>query len=649
MVLRMNEIYPQNVFSKETNPLSPTIMCNAFSQSVACLAVDMEIKLIVYKLFDKYVVRNIGRLYHDINEMFIAAGILPTIKYKMPVVKASGSSAPNQRAKLENEEPVQAPVAAKPQTGSQQVASAPAAAASAQATIQGPANVFESMRAALYQYRGEPLPHSPHPVSSDAASISQGLPGAPEAGTLGGSEAPGSTATNPDAAGMVFGGNAYYVTSDIISGLSSIQNNTAIASFYGGSQNSGEVIKNKVLQAVVSTQGGDDERSLNTSDADVIDIVSMMFDYILNDKSIPERTKTVIARLQIPLVKVAILDKTFFSKKSHPARALLNELAYASNVLDSEYDDADTLFAEVERVVGRVLDDFDSNIELFAELLNEFQDFLATEVQANKLAEQMVLDVKQKVADEIEKRLRRHKVPAAVNRFIVGPWKDVMNIIGIRDGCEGIAWNTTTTFLDDLIWSVQPKLFGEDRKQLSRLIPRILPSIREGLALLDNSEFDVPAFLQKLQQLHLRALHVEQDSAKSRDSFMVELMNDIESQENQHDRFEFDMNDPQLQQSQFFNAVNTMAVGTWVEFEAEQGKQCGKLTWKCDFTGEYTFMNRMYKVVADIGMRELINRMESGHARIVEDVPLFDRAVDAIISGMKHMTGGAGQAQPAAN
>ena len=238
-----------------------------------------------------------------------------------------------------------------------------------------------------------------------------------------------------------------------------------------------------------------------------------------------------------------------------------------------------------------------------------------------------------------------------MSRFILGPWKDVMNIIGVRDQCEGIAWNTTTTFLDDLIWSVQPKLFGEDRKQLSRLIPRILPSIREGLALLNDTTFDVPAFLQDLQQLHLKALHVDPHSAKSsdRDSFMIELMDDIQSQENQHDRFEFDMNDPQLQQSQFFNAVNTMAVGTWVEFESELGIKRGKLTWKCDFTGEYTFMNRMYKLIADLTMRELIHRMESGQARIVEDVPLFDRAVDAIISGMKHMTGSGGQVQSAAN
>ncbi len=623
MVLRMNEACQKSVFSKESNPLSPTIICNAFSRSVACISASLEIKLIVYKLFEKFVVRNIGQLYREINEMFIAAGILPTIKYKVPLVNASESVARKTQEvpHTAKSTQVQQPSLAQPHQ--------PQATAPVPGVPQNSASVFESIRQALYQYRGEPPPNDLH--NSSAAA--------------------GMAASNGD--DTVTGNGTYYVTSDIIAGLSSIQSNTAIASFHGGSQNSGEVIKGKVLQAVVQTHDGEKEKSLNNTDADVIDIVSMMFDYILNDKSLPNRTKAVIARLQIPMVKVAILDKAFFNKKTHPARALLNELAYASNVLDSEYDDAETLFAEVERVVRRVLDEFDSNIELFSELLSEFLEFLATEVQANKLAEQMILEAKQKVADEIEKRLQRHPVPAAVSRFILGPWKDVMNIIGIRDQCEGIAWNTTTTFLDDLIWSVQPKLFGEDRKQLGLLIPRILPSIREGLALLEGNNFDLPEFLQELQQIHLQALHVEQPSATAEledeesNSVTDELMDNAISHGNKHDSFEFDMNDSQLRKSKFFDSVRAMQIGTWVEFESAPGRKRGKLTWKCDFTGEYTFMNRMYKVVADLSMRELIQQLDAGTARITENTPLFDRAVNAIVTSMKNITGSSEQAQPA--
>jgi len=626
MVLRMNEVAARE-FDKESNPLSPNIICNAFSQAVACLSSNLEIKLIVYKLFDKFVARKIGQIYHEVNEMFVAAGVLPTIKYKKPVVKTAESS-----VRKRQEEPPSKPAAQAQQSTPGQPPQAHQTPDSSSNPV--PSNVFDSIRQVLHQSRGEPLPHG---FGSNSAATAGNI-ASTRHGTPTGAEAGGSA-----------GGGMFYVSSDIIAGLSSIQNNTAIASFHGGSKNSGEVIKTKVLQAVVQHGGGDD-KSISHSDADVIDIVSMMFDYILNDKSLPERTKTVIARLQIPMVKVAIMDKSFFNKKTHPARALLNELAYASNVLDSDYDDADTLFNEVERVVGRVLNEFDSNIELFSQLLTEFLEFLASELQANKLAEQMVIEAKQKVADEIEKRLQRHQVPVAVSRFIFGPWKDVMNTIGIRDQCEGIAWNTTTTFLDDLIWSVQPKLFSEDRKQLGLLIPRILPSIREGLALLEHNDFDLPAFLQELQQIHLQALHVEKPRSRQLDvpgSDMDDFMEDIISQGNKQDRFEYDMNDPQLKQSKFFDIVLAMPVGNWVEFDSSQGKKRGKLTWKCDFTGEYTFMNRMYKVVADLSMRELINRLDAGSARIVEDVPLFDRAVDAIINSMKQMTGSTGQAQPA--
>jgi hypothetical protein len=53
-------------------------------------------------------------------------------------------------------------------------------------------------------------------------------------------------------------------------------------------------------------------------------------------------------------------------------------------------------------------------------------------------------------------------------------------------------------------------------------------------------------------------------------------------------------------------------------------------------------MDRMYKVVADVGMRDLIHSLEGGKARIVDEVPLFDRAVDAVINGMKNYMGAKG-------
>ena len=80
-----------------------------------------------------------------------------------------------------------------------------------------------------------------------------------------------------------------------------------------------------------------------------------------------------------------------------------------------------------------------------------------------------------------------------------------------------------------------------------------------------------------------------------------------------------------------------MALGTWVEFAAPESerRRRGKLAWKCDFTGDYTFVDRKFKVVADLNYRQLAEEFQLGRATMVEDVPLFDRALDSVIGGIK--------------
>src|SRR5690606_40996119 len=70
-------------------------------------------------------------------------------------------------------------------------------------------------------------------------------------------------------------------------------------------------------------------RVVGEVDEDVINLVSMLFEFILDDRTLPDSLKALIGRLQIPLLKVAVLDQSFFSRGSHPARRLLNEIATA--------------------------------------------------------------------------------------------------------------------------------------------------------------------------------------------------------------------------------------------------------------------------------------------------------------------------------
>ena len=117
--------------------------------------------------------------------------------------------------------------------------------------------------------------------------------------------------------------------------------------------------------------------SMGRTDEDTVNLVGMLFDYILNDRNLAIPMKALIGRLQIPMLKVAILDKTFFNRTSHPARQLLNELSSAGIGWSSAAElKRDALYNKIESVVLRVLNNFSDDPEIFGTLVAELRNFV---------------------------------------------------------------------------------------------------------------------------------------------------------------------------------------------------------------------------------------------------------------------------------
>jgi hypothetical protein len=114
-------------------------------------------------------------------------------------------------------------------------------------------------------------------------------------------------------------------------------------------------------------------RVFGEADEDVINLLAMLFECMLDDRNLPDSLKALIGRLQIPLVKVAVLDKSFFSRSSHPARRLLNEIASAAMGWGACDDhERDVLYVRIDQVVQRLLNDFDDDPAIFSDLLADF-------------------------------------------------------------------------------------------------------------------------------------------------------------------------------------------------------------------------------------------------------------------------------------
>ncbi|MBI5463121.1 MAG: DUF1631 domain-containing protein [Gammaproteobacteria bacterium] len=608
--------------ARAKNPIGPEVICNAFREACGDVESGIKVKLIIMKLFDRYVVsEEMLPLYREINRLLIERSVLPELRHE---VKRANSP----RARPQN---------------------AAASAAGGANTTEGAAPSDEDVFATLQQLMFRAVPG--------------GVPG-------------GIVLGGPAGNGMGMGGGAGFMQT-----LTQLQqgNSELVAGGIGNLSNvdlmsgSVNVIRNIQSSAIVGNVGA--------ADGMIIDVVAMLFDYILDDTDIPPAMKALIGRLQIPMLKVGMLDKSFFSRKAHPARRLLNLLAEAAVGWNGEQDQA--LYKKVESVVQRVSIEFESDVSLFGTLLEDFEDFMSKERQkAAHLEEQSARMVqgkerlrlaKQRVRIEAERRCQT-AIPKFVRQFLVSYWQNLLLVTFIKEGEESIAWKRNLTTMDNLVWSLQPKTTALERDRLVKLLPSLLRLLREGMSLVSMREDDFQAFLEQLASTHaaiVNAVPRETGAAGvAGDTAMPLLVDDpltvlaVEDGEPvQEDRIvttatihrlvetgDIDVEeitlgdeDPAVQQieDEFIERVRGLQQGMWVEFTQDDGNNLrAKLTWISPVTGVYLFTNRQGLKACDKTLHGLAAELRRGNARVLDDAPLFDRAVNSLIDGLRKQAAG---------
>ncbi|MCB2039644.1 MAG: DUF1631 family protein, partial [Rhodoferax sp.] len=132
-----------------------------------------------------------------------------------------------------------------------------------------------------------------------------------------------------------------------------------------------------------------------------VDALAEVFDYVFADKAIPLQLKFVIGRLQIPVLKAALIDRDFFLSGEHPARQLVDALAAAAVGWVPESGETDPLYQQIDGTVRRVVAEFEADLALFRSLLAELEAFLqANQQQAEVRIEPAANDEQSKEARE---------------------------------------------------------------------------------------------------------------------------------------------------------------------------------------------------------------------------------------------------------
>jgi hypothetical protein len=625
LTTRLNALVSKKIDEKN-NPLGPRALCEAFLEACRDLGVEIKVKLIIFKLFEKSVLGDLDQLYAEVNQLLIAAGVLPELK-STPPRRNPERSAAGRGARTDG-------VAAADGSGG--------------VGDEGMQEVFGVLQSLLAEVRGSgmparELPAGAVPISSNdlmrlLSHIQQRLPG------------------QSAAAADEF---------DLRNQLESLLGRASAKS--GKARVVGEV------------------------DEDVINLVSMLFEFILDDRTLPDSLKALIARLQIPMLKVAVLDKTFFSRGSHPARRLLNEIASAAlGWVDQDDAQRDTLYQRIDQVVQRLLNDFADDPAIFAELLAEFVAFTGDERRRSDLLEQRTRDAeegrakselaRQQVEQALNQRLLGKTLPEAVVRLLQEAWSKVLMLTCLKHGVESEQWQTVLVTMDELVWSVEPHDDPQARLRLLEIVPGLLRSLREGLdsagidpfvtsefftrlevlhvqafqrfkrampAVVENAETSVPTLAEEAVQvlpaadvasvLPLLELPANAELEPVDEPAMVEVVEEIillapgERREQEVEAHLADDDEALLQ-------VDGLRVGSWVEFqEDEEHKLRCKLAAVIKPTGKFIFVNRTGMKVLEKTRMGLAVEFRRNAIRLLDDALLFDRALESVIGNLRRL------------
>ena len=277
--------------------------------------------------------------------------------------------------------------------------------------------------------------------------------------------------------------------------------------------NLGEAGTNNVLRELKGTSVG---ASMGQMDAMTLDIVAMIFDQLFDEPKIPVGVKGLLGRMQIPMLKVAIADKAFFSDKTHPARKMLDAIGEIAVRLPGDFNSSSPLFQEMEKLVNEVIEGYKDNTEIFNTVREKFHGLMIaedqrlakeTETAAKRIKEQEDLALAKAVAqNEIKERLRGKvssgRVPRFVVDFLVQHWVKFLLLVHVKRGKDSDAWKSSMEVMDQLIWSVEPKDSLEEKRKLGAAVPPMLKKMTAGLKGAGIDQAPITKFMDELMKRH---------------------------------------------------------------------------------------------------------------------------------------------------
>ena len=618
--------------SPELNPLGPQRLNQNFLGAIESLDVHIKVRIILLKLFERFVAEELAPVYERANGILIEAGVLPDLKHKVAKAPADEAAGKNTTAP------------GKP---------------AGDTAAESPGDIISSTPA------GSAAAGAPAAQSPEFYRLQTLLKSARDSGQLPADANSGPPSSSAGAYAAGEHGAATIVSTPQLMQVLGVVQGEASAEPLNLSQPAAPMNFREVLvQQAPAVTGADNPRFEKQSD-DVVDLVKMLFDYILNDRNLAIPMKALIGRLQIPVLKVAIMDQSFFAKPSHPARQLLNELAAAGIGWSSASElKRDETYNKIESIVLRVMNGFTEDLTLFSNLIAELRHFVKKEKKKRNQVEQRVKETeagkaktreaKKTVQTLINQKACGLRLPADAGHFVSDAWSKVMVYLFVTQGTDSEGWVEAIETLDDILWAAQPLTNESDLALREEILPRMLTQLESGITLanLTDSQDQLNSLRSTIEAIHATDLEFLEGSTVNasaaaaivpaeQDSDLAPTGADLQEQPELVLVPEADAPPEELENladPQFVEKIIQLSEGQWVELRDNSDTliRC-KLATIVQPGNRYVFVNRKGMKVCERTRNALALALEAEAMNLLDESEMFDRALESVIGNLQRL------------
>jgi len=608
---------------ESSNPSSPIQFCEGLRRALTLMELDVSAKVLAYKVFDKFFIPLLGSLLEDINDYLASEGLLPNLQFTpdvdrsfIPVSSGGGATDGRNSGTSENYSP------ANPAQG----------VSNLQGLVQGDAQNSA-------QYQGN-LVNAIRELQNHLAHESL-IPGA-----QGGSSGV-SSAMSPSFASSGARTVPVYSSEQLVGSLQNMQAEalsiTSAAGFADGdlaALNPQGIAKTSSQLTKQLQEENKEDGAVDHTDMHTIDLVGMLFEYMLADDNLPPSVKALLSYLHTPFLKMAFIDKDFFEQSDHPARLLLNNLAEAGTKWvsvdgSSQYE----IYPKIKSVVSQLLEKFENDVRIFAELLLDFNTYTKKISRRQELMERRALEkvqgeeklreVKMQVNREVRARTNDKQLPSAVLLLLLQPWSDYLSFSLLRYGESSESWREGLDLIDEILWSIEPKETNEDKTRQVEVVENIAELLEQGF---DNIGYDQVKAKKLLDALFsLQKLALQSKQAEPAPAVMRDKLESLAAEKaGESPDAELVISDAELKMVENLKLIE---FGTWFEFE--EGKRL-KVAWYNSKTSHYMLVDQMGKKVAMTSGLDLARGMIAGNVKVIagSTKPFFERALENILHSL---------------